>query len=88
MLATTTYNAEIYPAMKRFLDALTERNFQLRRVGMIENGSWAPTAAKGMAKLLEGCKNLTLAEPTVTLRGALSAESEAQLRALADAMAE
>ena len=88
VLATTTYNADFYPAMKRFLDALTERNFQLRRVGMIENGSWAPTAAKGMAKLLEGCKNLTLAEPTVTLRGALSAESEAQLRALADAMAE
>ncbi len=88
VLATTTYNAEIYPAMKRFIDALTERGFQNRRVGLVENGSWAPTAAKGMLKLLEGCKGLSFAEPTVTLRGALAAESEAQLTALADALAE
>ena len=87
VLATTTYNAEIYPAMKRFLDGLTERNFQNRRVGLIENGSWAPTAAKGMLKLLENSKNLELLEPTVTLRGALGAESEAQLTSLADALA-
>ncbi len=87
-LATTTYNADIYPAMKRFLDGLTERGFQNRRVGLVENGSWAPTAAKGMLKLLEGCKGLSFAEPTVTLRGALAAESEAQLTALADALAE
>lgn len=87
VLATTTYNAEIYPAMKRFIDALTERGFQNRRVGLIENGSWAPTAAKGMLALLEKSKNLELLEPVVTLRGALSAESEAQLAALADAIA-
>ncbi len=88
VLATTTYNTDVYPAMKRFLEALTERSFRSRRVGLIENGSWAPTAAKGMAKLLENSKDLRFAEPTVTLRGALDPESEAQLTALADALAE
>ena len=87
VLATTTYNAEIYPAMKRFIDGLTEHSFQNRRVGLIENGSWAPTAAKGMLKLLENSKNLEILQPTVTLRGALSADSEAQLDALAEAIA-
>ena len=88
ILATTTYNNDVYPAMKRFLEGLAERNFQNRRLGMIENGSWAPTAAKGMLKLLENSKNLVFAEPTVTLRGALNADSEAQLASLAAAMAE
>ena len=87
-LATTTYNADIYPAMKRFIDCLTERNFQNRGVGLVENGSWAPTAAKGMTKLFESSKNLRFFEPVVTLRGALSAESEAQLTALAETLAE
>ena len=87
VLATTTYNAEIYPAMKRFIDGLTEHSFQNRRIGLIENGSWAPTAAKGMLKLLENSKNLEILQPTVTLRGALSADSEAQLDALAEAIA-
>ncbi len=87
VLATTTYNAEIYPAMKRFIDGLTEHSYQNRHVGLIENGSWAPTAAKGMLKLLENSKNLEILQPTVTLRGALSADSEAQLDALAEAIA-
>ena len=87
VLATTTYNAEIYPAMKRFVDALTERGFQSRRVGLMENGSWAPTAAKILTKMLESSKNLELLSPVVTIRGALSAESEAQLSALAAAIA-
>ncbi len=85
-LATTTYNADIYPAMKRFIEALTERNFQNRLVALMENGSWAPTAAKGMTQLLATAKNLSLLELVVTLRGALNAESEAQLAALAAAL--
>lgn len=88
VLATTTYNADIFPFMKQFLDHLTERNFQNRKVGLVENGAWAPMAAKIMRTKLEGCKNLTFAEPVVTLRAALNADSRAALAALADAMAE
>ena len=88
VLATTTYNADIFPFMKQFLDHLTERNFQNRKVGLVENGAWAPMAAKIMRAKLEGCKNLTFAEPVVTLRAALNADSRAALAALADAMAE
>lgn len=88
VLATTTYNAGIFPFMKQFLDHLTERNFQNRKVGLIENGAWAPMAAKVMRAALDGCKNLTFAEPVVTLRAALNDESRAALAALADAMAE
>ena len=88
VLATTTYNAGIFPYMREFIDHLTERCFQNRTVGLIENGAWAPMAAKIMRAKLEGCKNLTFAEPVVTLRAALNADSRAALAALADAMAE
>ena len=84
VLATPTYNADVFPFMKEFLHHLTERNYQNRTVAFIENGSWAPMAAKVMTKMLEGSKNLTYAAATVTVRGALNAASEAQLAALAD----
>ncbi len=83
VLATTTYNAEIFPFMKQFIDHLTERNYQNRTVGMIENGTWAPTAAKFMRKMLENSKNITYTNTTVTIRSALNEESAAQLEALA-----
>ena len=84
VLATTTYNGGIFPFMQTFIDHLTEHSFQNRTVGLIENGSWAPTAAKVMAKKLEGCKNLTFAENVVSIRSALNADSTAKLEALAD----
>ena len=86
VLATTTYNNGIFPWMRHFIDHLTERNYQKRTVGFIENGSWAPTAAKTMKGMLANAKELTMLEPVVTIRGALNAESEAQLVALADAL--
>ena len=84
ILATTTYNAEIYPAMKAFIDALTERNFSNRAVGLIENGSWAPVAAKEMAAMLAGCKNLRMAAGTVHIKSAMTEQNKAELAALAD----
>ena len=84
VLATTTYNAEIFPFMRTFIEELTERNFSNRTVGFIENGSWAPQAEKVMKKMLEGCKNLTFAENTVHIKSALNDESNAQIQALAD----
>ncbi len=86
VLATTTYNAEIFPFMREFINHLTERNFQKKRIGLIENGSWAPLAAKTMKKMLEGCKNIEFVEPTVRIMSALNDESMAQLEALADAL--
>lgn len=86
VLATTTYNADIFPFMKTFIEHLTERNWQNKTVGLIENGSWAPTAAKVMKGMLEGCKNLTVLEPAVKITSALNEESEKQLEALADAL--
>jgi len=86
VFATTTYNADIFPFMKTFLEHLAERGWQNRTVGLIENGSWAPVAAKGMKAQLEGCKNLTFLEPAVKITSALNAESRAQLEALADAL--
>ena len=83
VLATTTYNGDIFPYMNTFLHALLERGYQNRTVGMIENGSWAPVAAKKIRSMLEGSKNLTFTETTVTLRSAMSAENEAQIIALA-----
>ena len=83
VLATTTYNGDIFPYMNTFLHALLERGYQNRTVGLIENGSWAPVAAKKMRSMLEGSKNLTFTETTVTLRSAMSAESEAQIASLA-----
>ena len=83
VLATTTYNAYIFPFMKEFIHHLTERNYQNRTVGMIENGTWAPTAAKVMTKMLEGSKNITFTQNNVKVMSALSEESRAQIDALA-----
>ena len=84
VLATTTYNADIFPPMRHFIWHLAERNFQKRTVGLIENGSWAPMAAKVMREMLAGCKELTFAENTVKITSALSEASLAQLDALAE----
>ena len=84
VLATTTYNADIFPFMRTFIEALTERGYKNKTVGLIENGSWAPLAAKVMTGLFEGCKNITFAENTVHIKSALNDESRAQLDALAD----
>ena len=75
VLATPTYNGDVFPNMKEFIHHLTERNYQNRTVAFIENGTWAPTAAKVMAKMLEGSKNLTFAETTVTIRSAVKEET-------------
>lgn len=83
VLASVTYNAEIFPFMRHFIGALTERGYQNRKVGLIENGTWAPTAAKVMRGMLEKSKNLTFTETTVTVKSAMNKESEAQLDALA-----
>ncbi len=84
VLATTPYNADIFPFMKEFIHHLTERNYSNRTVALIENGSWAPMAAKVMKGMLEGSKNLTFAETTVKILSALNEDSTAQLNALAD----
>ena len=84
VLATTTYNGDIFPFMKEFINHLTERNYQNRAIGMMENGSWAPTAVKVMTKMLEGSKNLTFAENNVKILSALSDASRAQISALAE----
>ena len=84
VLATTTYNADIFPFMRTFIDHLTERNYSNRTVAFIENGSWAPMAAKVMKGMLEKSKNLTYAENTVKILSALSEESAAQIEALSD----
>ena len=84
VLATTTYNGEIFPFMREFIHHLTERNFQNRTVAFIENGSWAPMATRVMKGLLEKSKNLIFTEATVRLLSAMNSESEAQLEALAD----
>ena len=83
VLATTTYNGDVFPFMKEFIHHLTERNYQNRTVGMIENGTWAPVAAKFMAKMLENSKNLTFTSNNVKIYSALNEESRAQLMALA-----
>ena len=84
VLATTTYNADIFPFMRQFIDHLTERNYRNRTVAFIENGSWAPMATKVMKGMLEKSVNLTYTEATVKILSALNAENEAQLEALAD----
>ena len=86
VLATTTYNADIFPFMREFISHLTERGFRGRSIGMIENGSWAPMAAKVMKGLLEGSKDLTFLEPVVRITSALNDQSEAQLDELAAAL--
>ena len=84
VLATTTYNAEIFPPMRAFIHQLVERNFRARQVGLIENGSWMPTAAKQMRALLEPCRDLSFTDTSVRIVSALNEESEASLVALAD----
>ncbi len=84
VLATTTYNSDIFPFMKEFINHLTERSYQNRTVAFIENGSWAPVATKVMLKMLENSKNLTFTENNVKLMSALNSESEAQLELLAE----
>jgi len=84
VLATTTYNGEIFPFMREFINHLTERNFANRKVGFIENGSWAPVATKVMKGMLEKCKNLTFTDANVKILSAVSAENKAEIIALAE----
>jgi len=84
VLATTTYNADVFPFMREFIHHLTERNFQGRTVGLMENGSWAPQAAKVMRRMLEGSKNLTFTDTTVKIISALNEDSRDQVEALAN----
>ena len=84
VLATTTYNADVFPYMREFIDHLVERNYSKRTVALIENGSWAPLAAKVMRSMLEKCKDITYAENSVKIVSALNEESSAQLNALAE----
>ena len=84
VLATTTYNGDIFPVMREFINHLTERNYQNRTVAFIENGTWAPMAARIMSKMLENSKNITFAEQKVSIMSALNEDSSAQLEALAD----
>jgi flavorubredoxin len=83
VLATTTYNGDIFPFMREFINHLTERSYKNRTVGLMENGSWAPTAAKTMRKMLEGSKDLTFTDTTVKILSALNDDSRAQIEALA-----
>ena len=84
VLATTTYNGDIFPFMKTFIEHLTERGYRNITICLIENGSWAPTAAKTMLKMFEGSKNLTFTDTTVTIKSAVNTENEAQIAALAE----
>lgn len=83
VLATTTYNADIFPCMKEFINHLLERAFQNRNVAFIENGSWVPLAAKNMRAMLEPCKNIVFTEPVVTIKSALNEDNKQQLSLLA-----
>ena len=84
VLATTTYNADIFPFMREFINHLTERNFQNRKIGLIENGSWAPMAAKVMKASFEKSKNITFCDTVVKINSALNDESKAELEKLAE----
>ncbi len=84
VLASTTYNNDVFPFMRTFIEWLTERNYQNKRIGIIENGSWAPTAGKTMKGLFEKSKNITFMDTTVTIKSALNDTSRAALAALAD----
>ena len=87
VFATTTFNNGIFPFMREFIESLTERNFQNKRLGFIENGSWAPQALKNMKAMLEGCKNMTYLENEVSILSGVSEENIAQLDAMADEIA-
>ena len=84
ILATTTYNADIFPFMREFINHLTERNFQNKTIGFIENGSWAPLAEKTMRKMLEGCKNITYTDNNVHILSAMNDENIAEIDALCE----
>lgn len=84
VIASTTYNADIFPAAREFIDKLVERNYQNRRIAFIENGSWAPVCAKLMQARMQNCKNVTFAQNVVTVRSALNEKSRAQILALAE----
>ena len=88
VMATTTYNGDIFPFMREFIHHLTERGYQNRTVAFMENGSWAPVATKVMQRMLEGSKNITYTANTVRILSALNADSTAQLEALAAELAE
>ena len=83
ILATTTYNGDVFPFMREFLHELAERGYRNRKIGIVENGSWAPVAAKKIRAMLEGGKNITFAEQVVTIRSAMTEENRAQIAALA-----
>jgi flavorubredoxin len=84
VLATPTYNGDIFPFMKEFIHHLTERAYQNRTIGLIENGSWAPIAGKVMKKMFEASKNITFTDTTVKIFSALSDENRAQIEAMAN----
>ena len=84
VLATTTYNADIFPFMRAFIEHLTERNYQNRTVALMENGSWAPLAAKVMKSMLEGCKNLTILEPVIRLTSAMNDDAKDAIEKVSD----
>ena len=84
VLATVTYNADIFPFMRNFIEHLTERNYQNRTIGLIENGSWAPTAAKVMKGMFEKSKNITWLEKEVKIMSSLSEENFAEIDAMAE----
>ncbi|MCD8372526.1 MAG: flavodoxin, partial [Clostridia bacterium] len=86
VLASVTYNAELFPAMREFLDCLTERGFKNRTVAFIENGTWAPVSAKLMKEKLSACKNLNFIEETVKVRAALNADNDAEIENLVKAL--
>ena len=86
VLATTTYNGDVFPFMRTFIDHLVERNYQNRAVGFVENGTWAPMAAKAMKGMFANSKGIVFAEPVVTIKSALDDASRAQIAALADAL--
>ena len=87
VLATTTYNSDIFPFMRTFIDALTERSFQNKTVAIIENGSWASTAGNVMKKMFEKSKNLTFTENNIKIKSAVSEENIDQIKALAKELA-
>ena len=86
VLATTTYNGDIFPFMKEFIHHLTERGYRNRTVGLMENGSWAPVAVRVMKEMFSGCRDLTFAEPAVKILSALNDDSRGQIEALAEAL--
>ncbi|MDE6386587.1 MAG: FprA family A-type flavoprotein [Lachnospiraceae bacterium] len=84
VLATTTYNTDMFPFMREFINELVERSYQNRTIALMENGSWAPMAAKAMRAKLENCKNITFADNTVQIRSAMNDDNRAQIEALAE----